>query len=46
MYLYFYDYSNTYSKAAALDGFCKSPKYSPIICLLKPLREIKNLATA
>lgn len=35
----------TYSNVALLNGFCRLPKYSPIICLLKPFLDIRNLAT-
>lgn len=36
----------TYSNTAILNEFWRLPKYSPIICLLRPLREINNLATS
>ena len=34
------------SSVAMLNEFWRLPRYSPIICLLTPLRDMKNLATA
>ena len=36
----------TYCKTCIANVSCKFPRYSPIICRLKPLRESKNRATA
>lgn len=36
---------STHSKTAMLKGFCKLPRYSPIICLLRPFLVMRNLAT-
>ena len=35
----------TYYNTSMLNSFCRLPRYSPIICLLKPFRVIKNRAT-
>lgn len=35
----------THSKTAMLKGFCRVPRYSPIICLERPLRVMRKRAT-
>ena len=36
---------DTYSRTLLLNSFCRLPRYSPMSCLLRPLRVIRNLAT-
>lgn len=40
-----YNLYSTYSSTSELNGFCKFPRYSPIICLLSPFRVMRNRAT-
>lgn len=37
---------STHSRTSWLNGFCRLPKYSPIICLLRPFLCKRNLDTA
>jgi len=39
-------HNSAYLSTSMLNCFCRLPRYSPIICLLSPLREMRNLATA